>query len=113
MAVKVGAKPQKYGFSERLMTKDNQLAVCTPTIKYQSAVKMDEWFNLNVKGALSRMLEDYAQETYLYDVTTDRNMPKDLLKSFNEHIKTALKGPTKPTPTIKIEDVSLVIKRDR
>jgi hypothetical protein len=115
MAMQIKAKPQRYSFTDRAMTKDNQLAVCALTIKYLSQVKMDNWFDHYhyVKPAVARAIDSYVADQYLYDVTTDRTPPKELLKQLAEAVKTALKGPVKPTPTVKLEEITLTIKRDR
>jgi len=113
MALRTGPKSLKFVFSDSYMTKDNQLAAASVTIKYLCVQKSDDWFNSRVKGQLERMVEDYVAEAYLYDVTTDRNTPKDLLKKMTETVKGALKSVPKPVMAIKLEEVVLVIKRDR
>jgi hypothetical protein len=95
------------------MTKDNQLANAGVTIKYLCVQKSDDWFISRVKGPIERLVENHVAETFLYDVTTDRNAPKDLLKKMNEVVKDALKSAPKPPMSVKLEEVSLIIKRDR
>lgn len=113
MALRTGPKSLQYKSADTYMTKDNQLAASSITIKYLCVQKSDDWFNARVKGPLERLVEDYVAETFLYDVTTDRNTPKDLLKKMTDVVKDALKSAPKPVMTIKLEEVSLIIKRDR
>ena len=113
MAPQVKVKPQRYSFESTCMTKDNQLAKATLTVKYLSSVKMDEWFLTRTKTALTRAIDAHVEDTFLYDVTTDRNPAKDLVKRLTDLVKTATKLDPKPTPTIKVEEVALVIKRER
>lgn len=113
MAMQNNKKPQRFTFTVTCMTKDNQLAVCSLMVLYHSTTKMDSWFNGPVSKKLERMVEDYVADTYLYDVTTDRNPAKDLINRMTEVVKTALKQDPKPAPTIKLAEVALIIRRDR
>lgn len=103
-------KVQRFTRTTNCLTDDNQVAVCTLTIKYLSDTKQDEWFGGGVALAAERLVDNYVAERVLYDVTTDRNMPKDLLKQLNKTVTDSVKS---AKLKIKIDEVALLIKRDR
>lgn len=112
MAIQIKApKALRFTFHAQCITKDNQLAKVTVCVNYLSTVTQDDWLYARIKENLQRAADDYVIDHYLYDVTTDRNQAKDLVKKMNDIVKAGLKLDPKPAPTIKLDEVMVTIRR--